>query len=43
MTVTPTAPTAQTAADLTPQQLELRERARRFVDTRGRHWLLEER
>ena len=32
MTVTPTAPAAQSAADLTPQQLELRERARRFVD-----------
>ena len=32
MTVTPAAPAAQTAADLTPEQLELRERARRFVD-----------
>jgi acyl-CoA dehydrogenase len=32
MTITPTAPAAQSAADLTPQQLELRERARRFVD-----------
>jgi acyl-CoA dehydrogenase len=32
MTVTPVAPTAQTAADFTPEQLELRERARRFVD-----------
>ena len=32
MTVTPAAPAAQTAADLTDQQLELRERARRFVD-----------
>ena len=32
MTVTPAAPTAQTAADFTPEQLELRERARRFVD-----------
>jgi alkylation response protein AidB-like acyl-CoA dehydrogenase len=32
MTLTPAAPTAQTAADLTPEQLELRERARRFVD-----------
>ncbi len=31
MTVTPAAP-AQTAADFTPEQLELRERARRFVD-----------
>ena len=32
MTVTPAAPTVQTAADLTDQQLELRDRARRFVD-----------
>jgi alkylation response protein AidB-like acyl-CoA dehydrogenase len=32
MTVTPAAPTVQTAADLTSEQLELRERARRFVD-----------
>ena len=32
MTVTPAAPPAQTAADFTPEQLELRERARRFVD-----------
>ena len=32
MTVTPAAPAAQTAADFTPEQLELRERARRFVD-----------
>jgi acyl-CoA dehydrogenase len=32
VTVTPLAPTAQTAADFTPEQLELRERARRFVD-----------
>jgi acyl-CoA dehydrogenase len=33
MTVTPAAPTAaQTAADFTPEQLELRERARRFVE-----------
>jgi acyl-CoA dehydrogenase len=32
MTVTPTAPPVQTAADFTPEQLELRERARRFVD-----------
>jgi acyl-CoA dehydrogenase len=32
MTVTPAAPAAQTAADLTLEQLELRERARRFVD-----------
>jgi acyl-CoA dehydrogenase len=32
MTVTPAAPAAQTAADLTDPQLELRERARRFVD-----------
>ena len=31
MTVTPAA-AAQTAADLTPEQLDLRERARRFVD-----------
>ncbi len=31
MTVTPAAPAA-TAADLTPEQLELQERARRFVD-----------
>ncbi|HEY1273701.1 MAG TPA: acyl-CoA dehydrogenase [Thermoleophilaceae bacterium] len=31
MTVTPTSPPA-TAADFTPEQLELRERARRFVD-----------
>ena len=32
MTVTPAAPTAQTAADFTPDQLELQERARRFVE-----------
>src|SRR4029453_4285778 len=32
MTLTPAAPPAQRAADLTPEQLELRERARRFVD-----------
>src|SRR5688572_30604662 len=32
MTVTPAAPALQTAADFTPEQLELRERARRFVD-----------
>jgi hypothetical protein len=33
MTVTHAAPAAaQTAADFTPEQLELRERARRFVD-----------
>jgi len=32
MTVTPAAPAAQTAADLTPEQLELRDRARRFVE-----------
>ena len=33
MTVTPAAaPAAQTAADFTPEQLELRERARRFVE-----------
>jgi acyl-CoA dehydrogenase len=32
MTVTPAAPAAQTAADFSPEQLELRERARRFVD-----------
>ena len=32
MTVTPAAPATQTAADFTPEQLELRERARRFVD-----------
>jgi acyl-CoA dehydrogenase len=32
MTVTPVAPALQTAADFTPEQLELRERARRFVD-----------
>ena len=32
MTVTPAAPPVQTAADFTPEQLELRERARRFVD-----------
>jgi acyl-CoA dehydrogenase len=32
MTVTPAAPAAQMAADFTPEQLELRERARRFVD-----------
>jgi acyl-CoA dehydrogenase len=32
MTVAPVAPAAQTAADFTPEQLDLRERARRFVD-----------
>ena len=32
MTVTPAAPPIQTAADFTPEQLDLRERARRFVD-----------
>ena len=32
MTVTPAAPAVQTAADFTPDELELRERARRFVD-----------
>ena len=32
MTVTPAAAAAQTAADLTPEQLDLRDRARRFVD-----------
>ena len=32
MTVTPAAPDARTAADFTPEQLELRERAKRFVD-----------
>jgi alkylation response protein AidB-like acyl-CoA dehydrogenase len=32
MTVTPAAPPVQTAADFTPEQLDLRERARRFVD-----------
>jgi alkylation response protein AidB-like acyl-CoA dehydrogenase len=32
MTVTPVAPAAQTAADFTPDELELRERARRFVE-----------
>jgi alkylation response protein AidB-like acyl-CoA dehydrogenase len=32
MTVTSVAPTAQTAAGFTPEQLELRERARRFVE-----------
>ena len=32
MTVTPAAPPVQTAADFTPEELELRERARRFVD-----------
>ena len=32
MTVTPAAPAARTAADFTPEQLDLRERARRFVD-----------
>jgi acyl-CoA dehydrogenase len=32
MTVTHPAPAAQTAADFTPEELELRERARRFVD-----------
>lgn len=32
MTVTPVAPATPTAADFTPEQLELRERARRFVD-----------
>ena len=33
MTVTPAAPaTAQTAADFTPEQLDLQERARRFVE-----------
>jgi acyl-CoA dehydrogenase len=32
MTVTPAAPAAQTATDFTSEQLELRERARRFVD-----------
>ena len=32
MTVTPVAPAGQTAADFTPEQLELRERARRFVE-----------
>ncbi|HEU0024338.1 MAG TPA: acyl-CoA dehydrogenase [Thermoleophilaceae bacterium] len=32
MTISPTAPPPTTAADLTPEQLELRERARRFVD-----------
>src|ERR1700754_3518783 len=32
MTVTPAAPPVHTAADFTPEQLELRERARRFVD-----------
>ena len=32
MTVTPAAPAAQTAADFTSDQLELRDRARRFVE-----------
>jgi acyl-CoA dehydrogenase len=32
MTVTPVAPAARTAADFTPEQLELRDRARRFVE-----------
>ncbi len=32
MTITPTAPPAGTAADLTPEQEDLRERARQFVD-----------
>ena len=33
MTVTPAAPAAaQTAADFTPEQLDLQERARRFVE-----------
>jgi alkylation response protein AidB-like acyl-CoA dehydrogenase len=32
VTVTPAAPPLSTAADFTPEQLELRERARRFVD-----------
>ena len=32
MTVTPAAPAVQTAADLTDEQLDLRDRARRFVD-----------
>ena len=32
MTISPAAPPPTTAADFTPEQLELRERARRFVD-----------
>ena len=32
MTISPAAPALTTAADFTPEQLELRERARRFVD-----------
>jgi acyl-CoA dehydrogenase len=32
MTVTPAAPTTQTAADFTPDELDLRDRARRFVE-----------
>ena len=39
MTVTPAAPApaAQTAADFTPEQLELQERARRFVEAATVH------
>ena len=32
MTISPAAPAPTTATDFTPEQLDLRERARRFVD-----------